>query len=201
MNITDDIAAASQLLASGGVVAFPTDTYYAMGAYALDGDAVSKVFDAKGRASSTPVPVLLPDTRSVDLFAADFPPVAVALADRFWPGALTIVLPALDVVPRIITGGTGTVGLRVPDNETALTLLRAVGAGITGTSANQTGAPPMKFASEVEAAFSEHPGLILTGDCGGHNAPSTVVDVTSGMPRILREGAISTREIEVAIGA
>lgn len=201
MNITDDIAAASQLLASGGVVAFPTDTYYAMGAHALDGDAVSRVFDAKGRASSTPVPVLLPDTRSVDLFAANFPPVAVALADHFWPGALTIVLPALDVVPRIVTGGTGTVGLRVPDNRTALTLLRAVGAGITGTSANQTGAPPMKFANEVEAAFSEHPGLILTGNCGGHDAPSTVVTVADGTPRILREGAISAREIEVASGA
>lgn len=199
MNITYDIVAACRLLESGGVVAFPTDTFYAMGAHALDGDAVGKVFDAKGRASTTPVPVLIPDVRSVGLFAAEFPPVAVMLAARFWPGALTIVLPAHDSVPRIVTGGTDTVGLRVPNNETALALLSEVDAGITGTSANQSGAPPMKLASEVEAAFNGRPGLILAGDCGGHDAPSTVVTVADGAPRILREGAISPAEIEAAI--
>lgn len=180
-------------------MAFPTDTFYALGAHALDGDAVGKVFDAKGRASTTPVPVLIPDVHSVGLFAAEFPPVAVMLADRFWPGALTIVLPAHDSVPRIVTGGTDTVGLRVPDNETALALLGEVGTGITGTSANQSGAPPMKLASEVDAAFNGHPGLILTGDCGGHHAPSTVVTVADGTPCVLREGAISASEIEAAI--
>ena len=201
MNIIDDIVAACRLLESGGVVAFPTDTFYALGAHALDGDAVGKVFAAKGRASTTPVPVLIPDVRAVGLFAAEFPPVAVMLAGRFWPGALTIVLPAHDSVPRVVTGGTDTVGLRVPDNETALALLSEVGAGITGTSANQSGAPPMKLASEVEAAFNGHPGLVLSGDCGGHDAPSTVVTVADGALRILRDGAISPAEIEAAIGA
>ena len=201
MNITDDISATSQLIASGGVVAFPTDTYYALGAQASDGDAVAKVFDIKGRASSTPVPVLIPDARSVALFASDFPPVASALAARFWPGALTIVVPANDSVPHIVTGGLNTVGLRVPDNETALALLNMLGAGITGTSANRTGAPPMKSAWEVEEAFGECPGLILEGPCGGHAAPSTVVDVTAGAPRILREGAVSPSDIEAAINS
>ena len=199
MNITYDIALASRLLASGGIVALCTDTYYAMGANALDGKAVAKVFEIKGRASTTPVPVLIPDARSVNLFATRFPPIAAALADRFWPGALTIVVPANDAVPEIVTGGMNTVGLRVPDNETALALLGMFKGGITGTSANRTGEPPMKFASEVAAVFGEYPGLILDGECGGHDAPSTVVDVTDDVPRILREGAISPAEIEAVI--
>ena len=201
VNITYDIALASRLLASGGVVAFPTDTYYALGARASDGDAVSHVFDVKGRASSTPVPVLIPDTGCVELFASDFPPIASALAGRFWPGALTIVVPANETVPQVVTGGMDTVGLRVPDNETALALLNMLGSGITGTSANRTGEPPMKFASEVAEAFAENPGLILEGECGGHDAPSTVVDVTAGTPRILRQGAISPSEIEAVVNS
>ena len=201
MNITDDISATSQLLASGGVVAFPTDTYYALGAQASDGNAVAKVFDIKGRASSTPVPVLIPHARYVSMFATRVPPVAETLADRFWPGALTIVVPANASVPQIVTGGLNTVGLRVPDNETALALLNMLGAGITGTSANRTGAPPMKSAGEVAEAFGECPGLILEGRCGGHDAPSTVVDVTAGAPRILRDGAVSPSDIAAAINS
>lgn len=200
MLFTDDIDAAAQVLARGGVVAFPTDTFYALGADALNADAAQAVFDLKGRPPESPVPVLIPDVSFVTKFSRALPKAAQDLAFQFWPGALTMVMPALDEVPSIIRADRPTVGLRVPDHSQARKLLHRFGSGIVGTSANMTGEPPMKSADEVAEVFKDDDVSVLVGDCGEHEMPSTVVDVIYTKPRILRHGAITRDEIEGAIG-
>jgi L-threonylcarbamoyladenylate synthase len=193
--ITPEIARAVAILRSGGHVAFPTDTFYALGADALNGAAVRKVFQAKGRADGRPVPVLLADSADVMRVAREFPPLARALARRYWPGPLTLVLPAAPEMPTEVTAGGGSVGVRVPDHEMARTLIRAFGGPVTGTSANRSGGPPHKDAAGVRAALGGQVETILAGECGGHDAPSTVVDFSRSQPVLLREGAISFRDI------
>lgn len=199
MQISDDIKTAADYLRAGRVVAFPTDTFYALGADALNCDAAQQVFDLKGRSHSSPFPVLIPSVDYVWKFAKAMPPMARTLAEKFWPGALMIVMPALDEVPPNVRGGRPTVGLRVPDHPLALELLNEFDGGIIGTSANMTSQPPMKSAEEVATVFGDHRGLILEGDCGEHELPSTAVDITQGTPLILRHGPITRDDIEAAL--
>jgi L-threonylcarbamoyladenylate synthase len=187
------------ILRSGGLVAFPTDTFYALGADALDGAAVRKVFQAKGRADGRPVPVLLADPEDVMKVAREFPALARALARRYWPGPLTLVLPAVLAVPAEVTAGGGSVGVRVPDHELARTLIRAFGGPVTGTSANHSGSPPHKDAEGVRAELGGKIEAIIAGECGGHDAPSTVVDFSRTPPVVLREGAVSFQDIAAVV--
>ncbi len=189
------IAAAVKVLRAGGLVAFPTDTYYALGADAMNAAAVERVFAAKGRADGRPVPVLLGGPDGVGAVAREFPPAARDLARRFWPGALTIVLKRDPNVPDQVTAGGDSVGVRVPDHDLARTLLRAFGGPVTGTSANRSGGPPHKSAEAVRADIGAAVGLIITWECGPHNAPSTVVDFSSDPPVIVRQGAISLSDL------
>jgi L-threonylcarbamoyladenylate synthase len=183
------------VLRAGGVVAFPTDTFYGLGADALNADAVRQVFHAKGRDDRRPLPLLIDGPDDVLKVAREFPEGARRLAEKFWPGPLTIVLPARKEVPGEVTAGTGGVGVRVPDHETPRKLVRMLGRPVTGTSANTSGTPPHKTAAAVRADIGARVDMVLSGACGKHEAPSTVIDFTGAAPRVVRAGAISLAKV------
>jgi L-threonylcarbamoyladenylate synthase len=181
---------AAQILRAGGLVAFPTETFYGLGAAGLDAAAVHRVFAAKGRPASMPL-LLLVDSRAMAAsVAADIPPRASELMERHWPGALTLVLRATPRVPVEVTAGTGTVGIRVPAHAVARALVRALGEPVTAPSANPTGASPPVTAAEVLAQLAGAIELILDAGATPGGAPSTVLDVTVDPPRIIRQGAV-----------
>lgn len=173
------------------MVAFPTDTFYGLGVDPFNAAAVDLLFAAKGRPANSPVPLLIAVPEDLLLVAASVPDGAAALAGAFWPGALTLVLDAVDRIPDVVSAGAGTVGVRVPDHLTPRDIARAVGGPITGTSANRSGERPLKTAGEVKAAFCDALGFIVDGVCGAHEAASTVVDFTVDPPLVRRHGAIS----------
>ncbi len=189
------ITRAAGILTAGGLVAFPTDTFYALGADALNPAAVRRVFESKGRAEGRPVPVLVAGPGDALKVARSFPDSARRLAERFWPGALTLVLPKRPEVPGEITAGGDGVGVRVPDHALAQRLIRAFGGPVTGTSANISGGQPHKHAAGIERELGGTIDLIVPGECGTHGAPSTVVDFTKSPPVVVREGAIRFDDI------
>ncbi len=194
--ISDSLERAVDILRAGGVIAIPTDTVYGIAANALDVDAVRRVFELKGRADTSPSPVLIADAEDLFRYAEDVSNDAIALARAFWPGGLTIVARRSDRIPAIVAGGLDTVGLRVPDHPTPRALAAALGAPITGTSANVSGTPPLTSATDVAAALGDGLDLALDGGQLAASQPSTVIDATTTPARILREGAVSRAEIE-----
>jgi L-threonylcarbamoyladenylate synthase len=193
------LARAIEVLRDGGVVAIPTDTLYGLAACALDVDAVNRVFEIKGRHRGASLPLLLADPDDLSLYASSVPSAARKLAERFWPGPLTIVLPRADRVPEVVTGGGSTVALRVPDHPVPRHLARSLGMPITGTSANLTGAEPLRSAAEVERQLGDRLDMVFDGGTLPESHPSTVVDLSASPPRLVRAGAISRRELgEVA---
>ena len=199
-----DLNRAATALESGDLVAFPTDTFYALGADALNPAAVERVFQAKGRSPGTPVPVLVRDTAMADLLVREFPRPLRELADRFWPGALTIVLPAADVVPDVVSAGTGTVGLRVPDHRLARELITLANTPLTGTSCNVSGQPPTKHAAVVKQQFGAKIAVCVDAPCGINTSPSTVVglsgDAGHGKITLIRAGAVDVESIRKVVG-
>lgn len=182
--------AAAAVLEAGGTVAFPTESFYGLGADALDPEAVARVFRIKGRAESRPVLVLVDSVeRALSLVAGAGTDVRALMA-RHWPGPLTLVLPAGPTVPPAITAGTGTVGVRVPGHPVTLALLRAAGRALTGTSANRSGEPPPSCADEVARQLPGLVDVILDGGPTAGGAGSTVADCTVWPPRILRQGPV-----------
>jgi L-threonylcarbamoyladenylate synthase len=192
---------AVQTLLDGGLVAFPTDTYYALGAAAGSAEAVARVFAAKRRPATEPIPVLVADMTQWRMAAVDLPEIALRLADRFWPGPLTIVCRRAPHLPPLLSGGGATIGVRQPDSVIALALCRALGMPVTGTSANSHGNPAPVTAIEVGMDVGGHVDLILDGGAcpGGH--PSTVIDVTRTPPVIVRAGAVPATELREVAGA
>jgi L-threonylcarbamoyladenylate synthase len=190
------IEEAVQLLKAGGLVAFPTDTVYGVGAHAFLPKAVEKIYQVKGRPLSKAIPLLLASAESLTQVAQDITPETWLLTKKFWPGALTVVLHRKPVVPDIVTGGGPTVALRVPDHPFALRLIRAVGTPLATTSANLTGYPDPRTAQEVVDYLEGRIDLILDGGRCPGGIPSTVVDLTSTPPAIVRTGAISHEELE-----
>lgn len=191
---------AVDILHGGGVVAYPTDTLYGLGAHALTERAVERVFRIKGRPAAQPIPLLLADARDMQRVARDIPPVAWELARRFWPGGLTLVLAAASTVPRQVTAGGDTVAVRVPAHPVPRELARRLGAPITGTSANRSGAPGPVTAEEVTATLGCQVDLIIdTGPCSGGLA-STVLDLTGDVPRVLRQGPVSMDDLRQVCG-
>jgi L-threonylcarbamoyladenylate synthase len=182
--------AATRALLDGGLVAFPTDTYYALGAVATNAGAVARVFAAKRRDAGEPLPVLVADQDQWRAVADALPEVALRLAERFWPGALTIVSRRAPYLPPALTGGRDTIGVRQPRSPLAIGLCRAVGAPLVGTSANTHGQPAPVSAAEVALDLGAAVDVILDGGrCPGAR-PSTIVDVTQTPPRIVRAGPI-----------
>ena len=181
---------AAQVLRAGGLVAFPTETFYGLGAAGLDPEATRRVFAAKGRPASMPLLLLVDSRAMVAAVAASIPAQAVPLMERHWPGALSLVLTAARGVPAAVTAGTGTVGVRVSAHPVARALVRALGEPVTAPSANRTGGAPPVTAEEVLAELDGVIELILDAGPTPGGAPSTILDVTVDPPRVLRQGAV-----------
>lgn len=178
------------VLLEGGLVAFPTDTLYALGAHGLMPTAVERVFQAKDRPAGMALPLLLAGVEDLEKVAVDVPPLAWDFAERFWPGGLTMILRKAPSVPSEVTAGGGTVAVRVPNHNIARDLIRAVGAPLTGTSANRSGEADPVTAEDVLHQMSGRVDLVV--DCGPCplSGASTIVDLTGDSLRIVREGVI-----------
>lgn len=193
------IAEAKRLLAAGDVVAFPTETFYGLAADARSESAVEKVFAAKRRPSDVPVALIAADLEAAAALAgerAPLPAAFAALARSFWPGPLTLVIPASSSVPVALTAGTRTIGVRVSPHAVAAALAAAF--PITATSANVSGRPPLRLASEVAAELPGIPLVLDGGETPGGLA-STVVDLASAPPRIVRAGAIGADALRAVV--
>jgi L-threonylcarbamoyladenylate synthase len=183
-------ARCAEVIKAGGVIAYPTDTFYGLGADPRNARAVSNVFEIKGRGADQPILLLLHDRTDVTAWTSAITPSAERMMDRFWPGPLTLVFTARpDIFPQL-TGKTGTIGLRVPGNEVTRALLGQVGNALTGTSANRSGSSSPRTLAEVMRELGDRVDLVLDGGVLAANMPSTVVDVTAEPPRIIRMGAV-----------
>jgi L-threonylcarbamoyladenylate synthase len=186
---------AQRVLKGNGIIAVPTDTFYALGANPFQEAALSRLFALKQRAPGKPVLLLVDGQAMLKQLVREVPDPARRLMEKFWPGPLTIILPSLSHLPRLLTAATGTIGVRQPRHELICRLITALGCPITGTSANRSGRPPLTRAAEVVRELGEGVDLILeAGDCPG-GLPSTIIDVSSFPPRLVRAGAIPKMEL------
>jgi L-threonylcarbamoyladenylate synthase len=192
------IRAAAAVLRRGGVVAYPTETFYAVGALARDAAAVERLARAKGRPDGKPLPLLAADREAVDEVAR-LGGAAARLAAAFWPGPLTLVLPALPGLPGAVTAGTGTVGIRVPGSEVARALAREAGGAVVSTSANLAGAPPPASPVEIAPELAARLDHVLDGGLAPGGLASTVVSCDGESLRVLRQGPVSTDALERAL--
>lgn len=195
-----DIGAAASVLRNGGLVAFPTETVYGLGADALNSEAVADIYRAKGRPSDNPIIIHIADVGTLNRLAAKIPDQARTLADAFWPGPLTMVLSKKPEVPDVTTGGLPTVAVRMPDHPVALELIRQAGCPVAAPSANLSGKPSPTRAIHVEEDMKgKIPVILAGGDCRV-GIESTVVDLTGREPVILRPGLITAEEIGQVLG-
>jgi L-threonylcarbamoyladenylate synthase len=186
----DRLDAAVRLLRGGGIVALPTETFYGLAADPFRSDALARLNALKGREPASPILLLLADRDQAGQVARELSGVFSHLAEMFWPGPLTLVVPAVSGLPAEVTGGRGTVGIRVPGLALPRHLAAALGRPITGPSANLHGQPPCRTAGEVVRAFPDGVGVVLDGGPTAGGAPSTVLDLTGPTPLILRVGAV-----------
>lgn len=197
----EEIARALERLSGGGVVAFPTETVYGLGADALSGAAVRRVFELKGRPSNNPLIVHVSGAEMArEMVVAAWPAEAEELARAFWPGPLTLVLPKAGGIPDEVTCGGPTVGVRCPDHAVTLTLLDVFGRPLVGPSANPSGGVSPTRAEHVAASFSEEQVLVLDGGACRGGIESTVLWLAGGPVRILRPGLATAEEIEGVLG-
>ncbi len=195
----DVIKQACEALRRGELVAFPTDTLYALGGNALDPAAIERAHAVKGRHHGKPLSVLVPSVEAATGLAARLPDGVPDLMRTFWPGALTIVVKSVPSIPGVLTAATGTVGLRMPAGAVAQALLTAFAGPILGTSANKAGGADPADAKTVQKAIGGQIDLILDGGRVALGVPSTVLDCTTEPARILREGAISRTALQAKI--
>ena len=200
MPITRDISLAARRLRAGEVVAFPTETVYGLGADAGNPAAVRRIFTLKGRPANHPLIVHIGETRQIEDWARDIPPLAWRLAERFWPGPLTLILQR-GLAPLEVTGGQDSVGLRCPSHPVALDLLRQFGGGIAAPSANRFGRVSPTRAEHVVAEFGNAVDTILEGGDCTVGLESTILSLLGDLPVLLRPGAIARAEMEAIIGA
>lgn len=194
------IRKAGEILKNGGLVAFPTETVYGLGANALDERAAARIYEAKGRPSDNPLIVHIAEMADLYGIAAEVPQKAEALAEAFWPGPLTMIFKKNDIVPYGTTGGLDTVAVRMPRHELACALIRAGGGYIAAPSANTSGRPSPTKASHVEEDLSGKIDMIIDGGSVGIGLESTIVDMSEGTPTILRPGYINREMLEEVIG-
>lgn len=181
---------AHRLLLAGGILALPTDTFYALAAHPFKEEALARLFALKERPSEKPLLLLVAAPEMLSQVAREVPEAAARLLARFWPGPLTIILPARPDLPPLLTGGTGTVGVRQPRQPITCRLMATLGFPVTGTSANRSGQAPLLRAAEVAREFGAALDLILdAGPCPG-GQPSTIVDASRTPARLVRPGAI-----------
>jgi L-threonylcarbamoyladenylate synthase len=187
---------AAEVIAGGGVIAFRTDTFYGLGVDPFNAAAVARLKELKGREDNKPILLLISDADQVERLITSCSDEFKIAAREFWPGPLTIVARAVSELPEEITAGTGTVGVRLPADESVRELVRDCGGVLTATSANPAGREPARSAQEVAGYFSSGLDLIVDGGEVTATQPSTVLDVLAPPPRIVREGAIPRSVIE-----
>lgn len=188
-----ELQSALEILQNGGLVAFPTDTVYGLGALAFDNTAIKSIYTAKNRPIERAIPILIGDIKDLDQVAVDIPQMALTFAAHFWPGPLTCVVPKKQTLPPAVSA-TATVAVRIPDHADARALLHLVGP-MAVTSANISGEPSPSTAREVYDQLAERIPLILDGGPTPGGIASTLVDCTGDQPVILREGPISLQQL------
>ncbi|MCD7736561.1 MAG: threonylcarbamoyl-AMP synthase [Lachnospiraceae bacterium] len=196
----DGISRAGEILRSGGLVAFPTETVYGLGANALDAGASARIYRAKGRPSDNPLIVHIAEWDAIKAITGDLPPQEKLLSDAFWPGPLTMVLKKAEAVPYATTGGLDTVAVRMPDNVIARSLILAGGGYIAAPSANTSGRPSPTTAQHVAEDMDGVIDMIIDGGPVSIGLESTIVDLTEDIPVILRPGYISREMLQQVVG-
>lgn len=186
---------AGEILLSGGLVACPTESVYGLAADATNERAIQRVFDLKGRSAERPILILISCIDVLHRYVNRIPPVAQRLMERFWPGGLTLVFDAASDVSPLLTAGQGKIGIRLSSHPVPTALAREIGRPITGTSANLSGARPCQTPQAVAHTFGENLDLLLDGGPARQGVLSTVVDITTDPPQILREGIIQKHHI------
>ena len=194
------IARAAALLRGGELVAIPTETVYGLAANALDGDAVARIFLAKGRPQDNPLIVHIAGLDQWDPLVAGVPPAARRLAERFWPGPLTVILPKSDLIPPQVSAGLPTVAVRFPDHPVAQAVIRQAGVPLAAPSANLSGGPSPTCFAHVAADMHGRVAALLDGGPCGVGVESTVVSLAGERPRLLRPGGITPSQLESALG-
>lgn len=197
--IRDNMAAAAEIILHGGVAAVPTETVYGLAANGLDADAVKKLYELKGRPEVKPISLLVSGPEAMERLCRAVPRQARALAEKFWPGPLTIVLPASDRVPEIVRAGGDTVGLRCPNHPLTLELLQKTGVPLAAPSANPSGRDSPLTALQVVAYFDGKIEAIINGGPCSVGTESTIIDMSAAPYKILRRGALAERDIAAAL--
>lgn len=195
------IEESAEIIKNGGVVAFPTETVYGLAASAFDKNAVARIYEIKGRPKNNPMQIMVPSLEDA-MQIGEFNASAKILAEKFWPGALTIVVkkkPESKIVEEVSAGNQGTIGIRIPNHELAMKLLLAAGTPLATTSANLSGENATTNSDEVEKIFSGKVDMIIKGAPSKIGVASTVVDMSGAEIKILREGSISAKDILAAI--
>ncbi|MDQ2976695.1 MAG: L-threonylcarbamoyladenylate synthase [Acidobacteriota bacterium] len=187
---------AAEIIRSGGVIAFRTDTFYGLGADPFNRNAIATIRKLKGREDNKPILLLISDADEVERYIAKRSETLDSIAKRFWPGPLTLIGLACPELPEELTAGTKTIGLRLPNEENVRALVRACGGALTATSANVSGKQPARTAKEVEEYFPEGIDLMIDGGEVTATQPSTVVDLSSSEARLIREGAVDREMLE-----
>ena len=198
--IEDQISAAADILRQGGLVAIPTETVYGLGANALDETAVHKIFEAKGRPQDNPLIIHVPGPQWLPRYCEDVPPLAYTLARKFWPGPLTMILKRKKVVPDATTAGLDTVGVRCPDHQVTLAIIREAGVPIAAPSANTSGRPSCTCAADCLEDMDGKIDAVVDGGPCQVGVESTIVDLTCDPPRLLRPGGMPLEALEEVVG-
>lgn len=196
----DQLDTAAQVLKSGGLVAFPTETVYGLGANALDSQAVEGIYKAKGRPADNPLIVHIADVNDIEALVGTIPKAVPLLTDTFWPGPLTLVMPKSERIPSIITAGLDSVGIRMPSHPIALALIKKAGIPVAAPSANSSGRPSPTLAKHVIDDLSGKVDIIIDGGSTHVGVESTVLDVTTNPPVILRPGGVTYEHLQRLLG-
>ncbi len=191
---------AAEILKGGGLVAFPTETVYGLGANGLDPGAVAAIFAAKGRPQDNPLILHIPGPQHLERYCVDIPDAAYDLARRFWPGPLTMILKRRDIVPDVVTAGLDTVGMRCPDHPVAREILELCQLPVAAPSANTSGRPSPTTAQATEEDMDGKIDAIVDGGPCAVGVESTIIDLTATPPRLLRPGGVTLEELEEVLG-
>ena len=195
-----DIEAAAAILRAGGLVGIPTETVYGLGANGLDPAAVRRIFEAKGRPQDNPLILHIPDPSWLERYCRDVPAAARRLAEQFWPGPLTMILPRRTLVPDEVTCGLETVGVRCPDHPVTLAIIRAAGVPVAAPSGNRSGRPSPTCARHMLEDMEGRIQAVVDGGPCGVGVESTIVDLTLPVPRLLRPGGLPLEALEAVLG-
>ena len=198
--IEDQISAAADILRQGGLIGIPTETVYGLGANALDEDAVRKIFEAKGRPQDNPLIIHIPGPQWLPRYCEDVPPLAYTLARKFWPGPLTMILKRKKIIPDATTAGLDTVGVRCPDHQVTLAIIRESGVPIAAPSANTSGRPSCTTAADVMEDMEGKIDAVVDGGPCQVGVESTIIDLTCEPPRLLRPGGLPLEALEDVAG-